>query len=498
MYCRTHVLATTAALSMALLMGCGKSPNSSHSSSNGRNASDPSAHGLSSRQSVITVTDREGQAIAGATVMIGMKANAFGGNIVTTDANGQAAIPAGWTDAQPVTIEASGFVRTTYYERQPDTAVYKIKRIQAISTNYELKGETTGYPDLSQDGWVDVGLLLPTVNREQLSGIQVMDLVSRETDSLTVIGRSYKIPSSLSIPTQTESYILPITLSKPSYRMYFPGPGSYTVAAVHARFKVDDIASGIKDKTPIIEMLNKFTFTGGTLKTVNIKKGSTQQNLAINQMKFSPAIPVTAPNFDNRNVMVSVALPEQNGQYFVSDIKKLEAKQKTTLVAPKAGVTKGLVTHLMRKPLPTGSGGAIGAQSVTFTAVIAPANQSHTIDFLDLVEPPKKVSDSVVLDTPRKVGGVAPAMTHAILYQVQVLDNGSYKLEKLTPGWELYANAWSQKLDLPDMTPIQIPSGQGRWEATFVGQIGAPEAQVVSGPETLEKATHVTRSAFDF
>ena len=70
--------------------------------------------------SFITITDTNGAPIKGAQVMIGSAPNQpFANNVVTTDETGNFKPMRDWNTAQPVTISAHGFVRTTYMSQLP-------------------------------------------------------------------------------------------------------------------------------------------------------------------------------------------------------------------------------------------------------------------------------------------------------------------------------------------------------------------------------------------
>lgn len=489
-------------LTALVLTSCGQTSGSNQSGIAEAIARKPKPVKIQAQAGLIQVIDMNGTPVAGAQVMIGSRVGMpFSGNMVTTDANGQVAAPNDWRDVQPVTIEAKGFVRATYFGSSPDAPLFQI-RSAPTKASYELKGETLGYEDLSEDGIVDVGLVMPSFDRRAMTTFKLTDIVSLQTDNLSVIGRQYKIPSNLAIPTQTESYILPLTLSKPTYRMYFPAQGTYGVSVVHARFTVDDIASGVQGNKPILDMLNKFNFTEGSTRVLDIKKASTPLNFPIADNKFQPIFNVTAPNFGDELNMLAFAVPESNGWYSISDVKAVEANQKVSLMAPHNGLGKGLVIGMLRRP-PPHSNPTIGAQNVTFSAVIRQASQTRAMNFLELVAPPVQHPSELNLQAPRKLSGVTPTLTYAVMSKVEVLDNGPLKVEKITPQWELYShsngNDWATDLNLPQL-PTALPQtpGQMRWEAMFLGQAGKDRVAAAVGPEALEKATHVTRTAVDF
>ncbi len=105
--------------SIAILVTAGCSQNTQTSGTGGTQPFQISAAVVPVAGQVI-ITDAAGTPIPNASVQIGLRANVpFPGNVLTTDATGAIAIPAAWTDAQPVTVEAGGFVRTSWLSQSP-------------------------------------------------------------------------------------------------------------------------------------------------------------------------------------------------------------------------------------------------------------------------------------------------------------------------------------------------------------------------------------------
>jgi hypothetical protein len=125
-----------------ILTGCGPTPyDHSHRDSFTRSVQNFIRFKLQPNQ--ILVTDRYGTPLAGAQVLIGQSVdNPFVGNFVTTDINGILTIPAQWTKAQPVTIEAPGLVRTTFMDTLPTAQALELNEADGRS-NLEVGGQTT-------------------------------------------------------------------------------------------------------------------------------------------------------------------------------------------------------------------------------------------------------------------------------------------------------------------------------------------------------------------
>lgn len=484
--CNGFFLATA---TCAALISCGQNTGGEaiHSQRN-HGATD---HRLAVETPSLMITDLDSRPIAGAKIQIGPREGSpFPGNLIVTDVNGAAPIPSGWIDAQPITIDAAGFVRATYIEQPAITRTFKLRRTPSSGT-FELKGETSGFPNLRQDGILDVGLVVPAFKRRSIPTLQITSLISPQSDTISALGKKFQLPSNISIPKQTESYVLPITFNKPVYRMYFPGPETYQIAAINARFPLREIIDGKRAGLPFTDLINKFNFVSAGLKTVSVREGSTAQPLTVSSISFTPTIPVTAPNFDPSLTMISVSLPEKDGEFYASDVKRLAPRGRVTLKAPTQVSASSLVASLLS---PQFSESSIGADSEQISVTLTPANSSQAFEFLDLAQAPELHSGSLILHPPRAITGVKSAITHVVLSAVEVIDGGDYQLEKLTPLWDIYASEWAQRIDLP----IEPDTREAhlRWAVTFIGQ-SETSAPTPLGPDAFEKATHTSRSAVD-
>ena len=453
----------------------------------------------------LTITTAKGRPISDARVMIGMGENVpFPGNILTTDAQGHIQTPAQWTDAQPVTIEANGFVRATYFARIPADGTFVVNETPA-SGRFELRGQTTSFSGMSSSqGYGHVGLIYPAVSRSKAASFQIANLVSPVSDTISIIGKKVEVPSNLTFPSQTVTYILPIHLDKPDYRFYLPETGNWKMVASHLRFPVQQVVDEIRSGKTFFDVLNLFEVVETSVKNVSVGRGSTSRNLPVNEVGFDHTIPVIAPSFDTHYNMLAFSMAESGGLFYMTDLKRVQPHGHLRLNTV-SGNSRGLVVSVLTRADQKISADFMvmrpttGAQIEEGSAVILPANRSQAFEFLPIVRPPQLRGKTLILAPPaHSVAGIEPTLTYATLSKVEIIQTSKLKLEKKTPQWELYANDWVSSLELPDMPVTRHAdfSAPMRWEALFGGEpTGAPKAAV--GPETLEKVSHVTRSAVD-
>lgn len=436
----------------------------------------------------IIVADSTGTPIPDASVLIGPRENVpFPGNLLKSNANGVVVLPAAWTDAQPVTIEAAAFVRTTWMSQSP-TALVLSPRRKPSAQRLEFKGKTTGYTNLKQDDWLDVGVVFPALRRDQLASLQVTDLISPEIDTLTILGQTIEIPSNISIPKQDEHYYFTVTLDKPVFRTYLKEARTWKMAALHARFPFEQTVDDLRAGKSFYDVLNSFEFQGASIQDISIAAPSTSKDMGIADLAFNAKLDVAAPKFAAKYTMLAVAVAENGGLLYPTDVKKLGPGETRRLVTPQ-GVS-GYIVGALRETAapPTGPG------ADALSAVITPNNMTTRFEFLDVPGAPKAKGSTLVLDPPKaSVAAVTPAVTYATLNKVDVVTAGKTKLENKTPVWDVYSNGWTASMDLPDFATKL--TGTHRWEVLFGG---APTGTTVQlGPNLVDGLTHLSKSAAD-
>lgn len=434
----------------------------------------------------ILVTDPQGNAVPGATVMIGLRENVpFPGNVLTADSQGSIALPGEWTDAQPVTVEAPGFVRTTWMSQSPTALVLSLrKKVQA--QRLELQGKTSGYRNLAKDGWADVGVVFPALRRDQLASLQMTDIISPEVDVLTILGQTIEIPSNISIPKQDERYYFTITLEKPVFRTYLKESRTWKMVATHARFPFEEVVDDLRAGKSFFDVLNYFEFKSASVEDIAISTPSTKKDMTVTNTKFDALLDVAAPKFAAKYTMLAVSVADNSGLLYPTDVKKLSSGETRRLVAPKGA--PGLLVGALRETAAPESGPAADALS----AVIAPNNQTTRFEFLDIPGNPKISTGLLVLSPPKtSVAAVTPSVTYATLNKIDKLTSGKTQLESKSPLWDVYSSGWSASMELPEFSGKL--TGPHRWEVLFGGAPNGTKVQL--GPNLIDGLTHISKSA---
>ncbi|MCM2280268.1 MAG: hypothetical protein NDI61_00320 [Bdellovibrionaceae bacterium] len=448
----------------------------------------------------IRVLGADGQPLANARVLIGTKADTpFSGNILSTNTNGDVACPPAWVDPLPVTIEATGHVRTTFLERSPGAHLFQL-RATPSTTQFEVSGETVNFGRLAKDGYVDAGLVVPAVSRGAMLNFQISSLISPQSDWLSLpMGKSVQIPANLTLPSQRESYIVPITLDKPRYRIPVAGPGTHRLVALHGRLPLKQVIDDFNAGRSMFDILNALEIQGSGTRDITVTtKPVSQQNIAVDQIRHRKKMRVRAPAYDPKLVMLALSLIDDAGLVYPADIKKLEPNQIRDLNDPANTTNAGLLLSLLRAR-DTGSG-TTGAHVDEFTAVVRAANLTSVPEFIPLSRPPEVRGTSLVLHPPTAPTTVDPHLTYASLTRVVSRQTGSIAFENKTPEWDVFADGWISTMDLPDLPSGDTSGAKYRWEVFFLGDEieGQKSAQPSpKGPAALESISHVSKNAVD-
>lgn len=439
---------------------------------------------------VITIKNFEDQPLAGAQILIGTADGApFQGNFLTADANGQIEIPAEWTAALPVTVQAPGYMRLTYMSQEPGALTLKLRPLSK-QIQHEVTGTTADLPIKNKDGFVDFGLVMPAFTKMDMLSFNMNSVISPQSDQISILGQDIKVPANISLPRQDEKYSLfTATLDKPLYRIYAEQPGVTRVFAARGRFPFRSTADALRGGAEFYELINDFKISGGAIRDIEIKSGSNKVDIPTQELTFAAPMEWTAPNFRNDETFIAIGVSHQSGYMIPTDVKKLTAKQKMALnTLPD---TESLALGVLKKTADMKTGGAD-----RMSATLIPFVSGETPLMLPLVADPIIRGDEIVMPTLNTVAGINPIATYSVLSTEEEIQQGKNKVKLHIPQWEIYASQWVSHLPVPRW-PSQAPiPGKKRWAVSFVGSQTASQAPV--GPAMIEAATHVTHSSISF
>jgi hypothetical protein len=448
---------------------------------------------FSAQATGLNVVGDDLQPLANARVLIGSELDApFAGNYLTTDAQGHLDLPAGWTDAAPVTIEADEYLRATYYAQEPGDRTYRLRKKAITSTSqFEMKGLTQGHNIQDKDGFVDFSLVIPALTRNDFMSFDINSVISPQSDIISVLGQEAEVPSNVTFPKQKESYFLPVTLDKPGYRVYFNEAGFHRVFAARGRFPFKDVVDQMRAKAPFYNLVNYFTIQGGGVKDLNLTRSSTSVDLSVKDLDFKSKVSVQAPSIGGDETMMVVGVAHMAEYMIPTDVKMLKSGQKMSISALDS---KGSVFSILKK---TADMESISNGSGRLSAVLVPAGAGVAPKFLPMLQDPTLASngDLLVAKT-NSISGVNPIATYAILSQVQETKQGSQKIKINSSYWEVYAPKWIEVVSLPKWPAGNPVAGKMHWEVNLIGSLSVSDVDL--GPSMINNATHVTHSSLDF
>ncbi len=474
----------------------------------------------------LTVLDTDNNPVPFAKILLGYEAgNPFPGNLLSTNENGEAAIPADWKAALPVTVRAAGYITVTIPVLMPGEHQIRIER-QESQGQYEVQGTTTNFGRLPTDGRVDFGLVVPALSRRNMLSFDLSSVLSPHNDTLDIIGNRVEVPSNITLPDQTENYIFPIRLNKPDYRVYVREPGAYRMYVTHGQFPLQRVVNEIRGGKSIFEVINHFTFIEAGEVAVQVDGNLSGVNLPVNQIRFTDTVSVKAPAFNSTQTMISLSLAERHGLMVPTDLKRLVPNQSLNLRTnttmgdmsvlsllvdlPKKNSTLGdqvlldLINPLVQMqkplnqepPLEDSEPWNAGYDFNKLTFAMHPANGTVTPRFLPNIDRPIVNGNVITLSVPALIPGLVEAGAYMVLSEIEELGSGKVKNERRTRLWEVWSEAWVQQIELPRISFERRPDRKYRWEVLFLARPENAIHSTTQGPD-LNTITHVTRNALE-
>lgn len=480
-----------AALLPGLLIGC-----SPDTGSNQLNDNLTSRWFSLQEAQTITVTTLDNKAIAGAEILIGDSLDTpFSGNFLTTNAQGQAELPQAWSEPLAVTVQAPGYMRTTYMAQTPGNLSFTLRPL-ATSAQYEIKGRVQDLPVVNKDGFVDFGLVIPAFTKKNLLAFDMNQVISPQNDIISAIGQEIPVPTNISLPKQSERYSLfTVTLDKPQYRVYFDQPGITRVYAARGRFPFKPVVDSLRDGKEFYELINEFKISGGGIRDIEINSRQMTLDIPSKELNFTDKKEIVAPRFERDETFIAVGIAQQSGYLIPTDVKQIAATKKMTL-STQSGFDQQVLAVLKKTAdLKDSKGNKDGSDRMSVTLLPLTAGVAPTM--LPLIENPRLSNPGEIL-MPRfeSIPGVQKIGTYSVLSAELEIQQGNAKVKVMNPQWEVYAQSWVDRMQLPQWPNDQEPRGKKRWEVNFIGSQTA--SQAAPGAAMIEAATHVTHSSISF
>ncbi len=369
--------------------------------------------------------------------------------------------------------------------------------------NLEISGVTSNFGTLKKDGFVDFGLVIPAIKRTELIYLDLESILSPETDLIDVPFYDFEVPSNVTFPKQKESYFVTITLNKPNYRFYVKQPGSYKMVATHGKFPLKKVIKDLKAKKSMFEIINHFKFIQSGSKNVTLANNISEQNIHVNQNRFSSHLTIKAPRFNSSLAMISIALREDSGLLSPTDLKNLKPGQTMRLTTTSTNESK-YVASLLRRNNILIQGASIyneiksqGEKNLNEMSLVLQDEEAllSPAEFLPLIPRPRLQNKTFTLNAPKETDNIMPLGTYLGLIEIEDIKKGKMKFEKTARVWEQMTEGWQNETPYPDLDFEFKPNRRYRWVVMFLGQKREPLKFLDS--LNLNRLTHVTRNALD-
>jgi hypothetical protein len=476
----------------------------------------------------IRVVDPQGHPLAGAKVLVGEAVNQpFPGNQFVTDDNGEFQAPRAWTAPLPVTIEGTDLVRTTHFAVAPTAERLMVSHADGDG-HIQLSGTLTNYGDIRTDGKVDVGVFVPTMAPADLLYFDVTGMISPETDSISIIGKEIAVPSNITLPRQSESYIFPITLDKPNFRMFVRKPGPYRFLALHGQFPLKRVVDDLRAKVPPYDVINHVTLVQTGLVNVNVNGNVSGLSVPVNQFPFNNRVSIKAPSLNSDDIVLSVAFSkiDDSGALVPSDVKRIASNQTLSLRTPAAKSTPMALSAWVKK-----TAAAITPQGPPLPEPLDPVEvmknlpedliysifraepeanpQGPTVDynrvslathnepgqapaFIGHVNPPEVAGTKVKLMPPSADARVNKTATLLVYSEIKNVGQGKFQIQQRNRLWEIWLPGWATEAVLPNLAALPTAGNAHRWEVLYLGRSG--NGMIRAGGQDI---THVSRNSRD-
>ncbi len=445
---------------------------------------------------VIQISNDQGLTIPDARLLLG-DLNTAGKNWLTANEKGQITIPETWTQSQDVTVEAPGYVRVTVKDQAPKP-VNVVLRKKSQLPSLSLKGTVSGITTKDKDGYIDFGIALDSMTRNDLLNFNVNKIVSPWTEKISAAGFEFPVPQNIYIPKQKESYFISVTIQKPWFNLNYDMYGNKSIYTIQGRFPMKKVISELQNKKPYYELVNLFEFSSTGQLSYGFLTTSGSPVVDSTQFKLDKDYTIKAPRIDQGQVALGISAFKENSTIQPLDVKYMQSEQSTKFksTATTAPYFIGVVKN---------SNEFEGDSATTERMSVSIDTPSATMTYLPLMNQPTWVSAmNLQIDMPT----VSPTDYEdqgmvVVVSELQSLNLPGGKVAKYKiPVWEIHTSQWANHLSIPNIdTPNTTPK---RVEVTLlakkVDNSGQQNPVTITSTheERVESATHFTKSARDY
>lgn len=445
-------------------------------------------HSADALKKSFRIVDTGGRVIPNAEILIGSGLDTpFRGNYLRASNAGVFTAPADWKTEQTVTISAPGFIRTSYANQMPVGRNFVLRKLEPTD-KYELRGEGTGFQSADLDDKMEFAVMLPAMTMQEVFSFNISNFMSGETDNIKVIGQDVGIPTNVSLPKQTENYIINVTLAKPTYRMYFNSLGDKMVYVLRGNFPFKKTVREVQNKKKFNELINNIEITGGSLRKVSLTGPSTVENLPVNELTFDQKRSFTAPAIGADDILLAAAISPYQNYMLPTDIKNAQSNQVVNMTVP-GNVNPLLLTVLTKENEMKAGTGRISATLLPFTGNVSPTQ-------LPLIDSPSFASNVLKWSIGPTPTGVNEIGLFAYLSKIDRTMNGKREVKTYTRIWEVYGKQWGNEFTVPQWPNEPASTDSKQWEILLLGSNSAKN--VIPGPEMFDSATHATHAQVEF
>lgn len=400
------------------------------------------------------VTDLSGTPIPQAAVFVGSGAPGTSNYQVTTDTNGFFALPI-LSGKQLLTVSAENWVRASFVDVEfSDNLVWKLQPKKQLRL-YPISGNPLGFGTLPRDGFVDFSLMFPAQPLDQILNLELNRMISEENDIIRVaLGQEVEIPANMSLPRQSETYVIPINLNKPRYRVYSEGQSKATMYALRGRFNFRQVIDKVRADQPLNSLINDFDFLSSGQVDLSIG-ASTVLDMPVSQTQFKQAIAFSGPQLASDEIGIAISLATI-GQNLIApqDLKTFSSKESVRLKVSQPTDAYALVAKAKTSffdPAKKQASEPISLQWVSAQQV------SNTLSLLQLISGATFNNSMITLNVPPLPSGIESAGMEVVLSEIYTVQLPGGQTTLKNPVWNFRTqDSWIKTVSVPTFPELSL------------------------------------------